>query len=98
MEALDLHCEMIMDEYRKALPTLEAMQKEVLALLREALDRNGLLVTAIESRIKSEESMAGKLALKGAKYTSLSDITDVLGARIITYYTDDVDRIAAMAE
>ena len=87
-----------MDEYRKALPTLEAMQKEVLALLREALDRNGLLVTAIESRIKSEESMAGKLALKGAKYTSLSDITDVLGARIITYYTDDVDRIAAMAE
>ena len=98
MDALDLHCEMIMDEYRKALPTLEAMQKEVLALLREALDRNGLLVTAIESRIKSEESMAGKLALKGAKYTSLSDITDVLGARIITYYTDDVDRIAAMAE
>ena len=40
MEALDLHCELIMDEYREALPTLEAMQKEVLAMLREALDRN----------------------------------------------------------
>ena len=95
---MDLHCELIMDEYREALPTLEAMQKEVLSMLREALERTGLLVTAIESRIKTPESMAGKLALKGAKYTTLSDITDVLGARIITYYTDDVDRIAAMAE
>ena len=95
---MDLHCELIMDEYREALPTLEAMQKEVLSMLREALERNGLLVTAIESRIKTPESLAGKLALKGAKYTTLSDITDVLGARIITYYTDDVDRIAAMAE
>jgi ppGpp synthetase/RelA/SpoT-type nucleotidyltranferase len=98
MEALDLHCELIMDEYREALPTLEAMQKEVLAMLREALDRNGLVVTTIESRIKTPESLAGKLALKGAKYTSLSDITDVLGARIVTYYTDDVDRLAAIAE
>ena len=98
MEALDLHCEMIMDEYREALPTFEAMQKQVLAILQEALERNGLIVTAVESRIKTEESLAGKLALKGAKYSSLSDITDVLGARIVTYYTDDVDRIAAMAE
>ena len=95
---MDLHCELIMEEYREALPTLEAMQKEVLAMLREALERNGLVVTAVESRIKTEESLAGKLALKGAKYATLSDITDVLGARIVTYYTDDVDRIAAMAE
>ena len=98
MEALDLHCELIMDEYREALPVFEAMRKEVLAVLRDALERNGLVVTAVEARVKTEESLAGKLALKGAKYDSLSDITDVLGARIVTFYTDDVDRIAAMAE
>ena len=98
MEALDLHCELIMDEYREALPVFEAMRNEVLAILRDALERNGLVVTAVEARVKTEESLAGKLALKGAKYTSLSDITDVLGARIVTFYTDDVDRIAAMAE
>ena len=98
MEALDLHCEMILDEYREALPMLERMKEEVLALLRDALDRNGIIVTAVEARIKTEESLSGKLALKGTKYATLADITDILGARIITFYTDDVDRIAAMAE
>ena len=95
---MDLHCEMILDEYREAIPGLEQMKTEVLRLLREALDRSGLIVTAIEARIKTEESLRGKLALKGSKYATLSDITDILGARIITFYTDDVDRIAAMAE
>jgi len=95
---MDLHCEMILDEYRQQLPVFERMQTEVLRVLREALERNGLIVTAIESRIKTEQSLSGKLALKGAKYATLTDITDILGARIITYYTDDVDRIAAIAE
>ena len=95
---MDLHCEMILEEYREQLPVFEKMQEEVLRVLREALDRSGLTVTAIEARIKTEQSLSGKLALKGAKYASLSDITDILGARIVTFYTDDVDRIAAIVE
>lgn len=95
---MDLHSQIILDEYREALPVFERMKTEVQAKLREALDRNGIIVTTIETRIKTEESLAGKLALKGAKYTSLSDITDILGGRIVTFYTDDVDRIAAIAE
>ena len=98
MDALDLHCQMILEEYRDALPELERMRLQVLDKLREALERNGLVVTAIETRIKTEESLAGKLALKGARYATLSDITDILGARIVTFYTDDVDRIASIAE
>lgn len=95
---MDLHSQIILDEYREALPVFERMKTEVQAKLRDALDRNGIIVTTIETRIKTEESLAGKLALKGAKYTSLSDITDILGGRIVTFYTDDVDRIAAIAE
>ena len=98
METLDLHCRMIMEEYREALPLLEQMKRDVLTTLHEAMERSGIVVTAVEARIKTEESLAGKLALKGAKYATLSDITDILGARIITFYTDDVDRIASMAE
>ena len=95
---MDLHCEMIMEEYREAKPVLERMLVEIPALLRETLAKNGIIVTAVDARIKTEESLKGKLELKGNKYASLSDITDIFGARIITFYTDDVDRIAAMVE
>lgn len=98
MEGLDLHCQMILEEYQEALPVLEEMKVKVLQKLREALDRNGIIVTAIEARIKTKDSLAGKLALKGQKYATMTDITDILGARIITFYTDDVDRIAAITE
>ena len=95
---MDLHCEMLLEDYQAALPELERLKEEVLRKLREALDRNGLIVTAMEARVKTRESLAGKLELKGAKYAQLSDVTDLVGARIVTFYTDDVDRIAAMAE
>ena len=95
---MDLHCEMIMEEYRAAVSELERLKDAALKTLRDALDRNGLIVTAVEGRVKAEESLAGKLELKGSKYATLSDITDLVGARIITFYTDDVDRIASMAE
>lgn len=90
--------DLILDQYRQALPVLEQLKAEVLKQLREALDRAGLVVTAIEGRVKTEKSLAGKIALKGNKYTSLNDITDLVGARIVTFYTDDVDRIAAITE
>ena len=95
---MDLHCEMIMEEYREAKPVLERMLVEIPALLRDKLAKNGIIVTAVDARIKTEESLKGKLELKGNKYATLSDITDIFGARIITFYTDDVDRIAAMVE
>lgn len=95
---MDLHCEMILEEYRASVPELERLKDAALKTLRDALDRNGLIVTAVEGRVKTEESLAGKLELKGTKYATLSDITDLVGARIITFYTDDVDRIASMAE
>lgn len=95
---MDLHTEMILAEYDAKLPLIERLQKVVKSTLTDAIDRNGLVVTAVKTRLKTRDSLEGKLALKGSKYHSLSDITDILGARVITFYTDDVDRIAAMAE
>lgn len=95
---MDLHSELILEEYREALSVFERMKTEVEEKLTSALERNGLIVTAVETRVKTEESLTGKLVLKGQKYTTLGDITDIVGARVITFYTDDVDRIAAIAE
>ena len=51
---MDLHSEMLLEEYREAKPVFEKMQVEVARILREALERNGLIVTAVETRIKTE--------------------------------------------
>ena len=95
---LDMHCEMLLNEYHEKLPIYEKMKTVVLDLLRSCLDKNNILVSGLEARVKSEQSLIGKLELKGNKYHTLEDITDILGARIITYYSDEVDIISALAE
>lgn len=95
---LDLHCTMILEEYLDSLPVFRKMQDMVREKLLSQIDANGIYITALESRIKAETSLAGKLELKGHKYASLEEITDILGARVITFYSDDVDKIAALVE
>ena len=95
---MNIQNEMILAEYDALLPIYRRLERIVEISLQNIIDNNGLTVTAVSARVKSRESLAGKLALKGDKYHSLGDITDILGARIITFYTDDVDRIAALTE
>lgn len=95
---LDPHGEMLMQQYHELLPTLEQLSKEAYDQLRHALRKQGIYVTAIEHRVKTERSLAGKLELKGAKYKSIDDVTDLVGLRVITFYTDEVDKVAAIAK
>ncbi len=95
---LDAHCEAILQEYRDQLPRLREAADSVYGRLKATLDEAGLLVAAIEYRVKAEDSLAGKLELKGSKYRSLADITDIIGLRVITFYIDDVDKVASAVE
>lgn len=95
---LDLHCQMIMEEYYEMLPVFEKMKEIVVQRMRKAFDDNSIIVNGLESRIKTDVSLSGKLQLKGAKYNFLSDLTDILGVRVITFYTDEVDKIAAIVD
>jgi len=95
---MDLHSEFLLEQYDDLQPTLSRMYDFVTDLLNRTLEDNNIEVTSVRARIKTRKSLSGKLALKGNKYTEVTDITDLLGARIITYYTDDVDRIASIVE
>ena len=95
---LNLHDEMILEEYRVKYPLLERMKTVVLERLHQCVDENHIIVAGIEARIKTENSLMGKLELKGYKYRTLEDITDILGARIITFFSDEVDLISALVE
>ena len=95
---LDMHCEMILDEYRDRLSVFSRLKEVVLDILNRTLKESHMVVTAIEGRVKTEKSLAGKLELKGSKYHTVDDITDIVGARIITFFSDEVDKIAALVE
>ena len=95
---LDPHCEAILEEYQSNLPRFREVEQTVKQKLSDTFREAGLLVAAIESRVKAYDSLAGKLELKGQKYKSLADITDILGLRVITFYIDDVDKVASAVE
>ena len=95
---LDPHGESLMRQYRELKPVLEQLAKDAYDLMRRTLRQQGIYVTAIEYRVKTEKSLAGKLELKGAKYKSIEDVTDLVGLRVITFYTDEVDKVAAIAK
>lgn len=95
---LDPHCEAILQEYQDNLPRFREVEAKVRDSLKRTFSEVGLVVASIESRIKGYDSLAGKLELKGQKYKSLADITDILGLRVITFYIDDVDKVASAVE
>lgn len=87
-----------MEEYRKQRPMFLEAENAIATRLRESLTEAGIVVASVESRVKTEKSLASKLELKGAKYKSLADITDIIGLRVITFYLDDVDVVASVVE
>lgn len=98
MPKLNPHGEALLQQYREQVPALEQLSKIVYDQLRQVLHEQSVELSAIEYRVKTEHSFAGKLERKGDKYASLEDITDLVGLRIITFYTDDVDKVAAIVQ
>ena len=98
MTHLDAHSEAILEQYRRELPIFNQMAETIPGKIRQFFDEAGIIVAALECRVKTEASLAGKLELKGAKYRDLFDLTDILGLRVITFYIDDVVKVASVLE
>jgi len=93
---LDMHGEMLMEQYHERIAVYERLSHLADEALRNVLDAQHVKVTVMEHRIKTETSLAGKLELKGGKYQTLDDVTDIVGLRVVTFYSADVDKVAAI--
>ncbi|MCF0114224.1 MAG: hypothetical protein HUJ56_02640 [Erysipelotrichaceae bacterium] len=91
-------CEIIMQEYRDNKEVFQQIEKIVKEKINVIIKTNNFNIMSVESRIKEEKSLEGKLNLKGDKYDALVDITDILGLRIITFFEDTVDEVAKVIE
>ena len=85
-----------MQQYHERIAVYERLSHLADEALRHALDAQHVKVTAMEHRIKTETSLAGKLELKGGKYQTIDDVTDIVGLRVVTFYSADVDKVAAI--
>ena len=67
-------------------------------ILSDIVNELGIMVLAVEHRVKQEKSLAGKLERKGDSYNTLEDITDILGCRVICFLSDEIDKIGQLVE
>ena len=86
----------IESKYRtELLPRCEAFTVRLHGLVEELLAGAGIPYVQIEHRAKSVESLLSKIGSRSYG-DPLNEITDLAGVRIITYYHDDVARVAEL--
>ena len=89
---------LILEQYRSEKSRYEQLGKVVQKRLENIAAESSVSVMTVGHRLKDEKSLCGKLYRKGEKYRSLEDITDILGARIVCYFYDDVDVLGKQVE
>jgi ppGpp synthetase/RelA/SpoT-type nucleotidyltranferase len=80
-------------EYEKEYPTCVDFAKELERLIQTVLRAKKIAVHSVTSRVKTRDSLEAKINGSPGRYSRLSDITDLVGVRVITYFDDDVDRV-----
>ncbi len=87
------------NDYSNLKSSIDNFRVKLTGLLIELIDERKIDVVSIEGRTKSVESFKEKISRQGKNYKDpLVEITDLCGIRIITYYTEDIYRIAEIIE
>lgn len=67
-------------------------------LILELIKNQQISLHQINGRVKERTSLEKKIDKKDNKYQNISEITDTIGIRIITYLESDVDKIAKIID
>lgn len=84
----------ILKEFDRSAQMYIEFAEKLRTLTDEILMDCRLRVHSVTARAKTRESLEKKLSRTEGKYDVLSDVTDLVGIRIITFFEDDVDRVA----
>lgn len=83
------------DRVHAAYSTFAAQLKD---LLERLLKSDEIPVHAVEARVKDRMSLERKLLRQDRHYSSLTEVTDLVGARVITYLADGVEHVKSLVE
>lgn len=90
--------EQILNEFDKTERLCNEFKDKMYGLICELLDTQNIKVHQITHRVKDRDKLEKKIKRKEVKYEKLDEITDIVGLRIITYFEDEVDKIAGVIE
>ena len=88
----------ILGQYDERVDLYRGLTSKAKSLVEEMLREEGIRIHSVTSRVKMRESLREKIARSDKNYSELSDVTDIAGVRVITYFDDDVDRVAECLE
>ncbi|MGV3525443.1 MAG: GTP pyrophosphokinase [Candidatus Sericytochromatia bacterium] len=88
----------LLDDYHRDLPLLHALKQEVSTQLETLLTASDIKIHSLSARIKSPQSLEYKLKRPDKTYRALAEVTDLVGVRLITYFEDTIDQLAAQIE
>ena len=95
---MNLKDRLILEDYRKQRDDFVKLGDVVHNMLKDIVDSTGIKVLGIEHRVKTEKSLAGKLERNGDWYSQFEDLMDILGARVICFFSDEIDKIGKKVE
>lgn len=98
MEIVKSQKDQLLEQYDKQKGLYQSFASEMEHQIKSILQATGIECNAIVSRLKTKESVAEKITRKQDKYNDISEITDIAGVRIITYYSEDVDKVSNIIE
>ena len=90
--------EVMLLEFKREAGIYQGLAATSAALLERMLHDSGMQLHSITHRGKSIESLSDKLAKPEKEYRKLSEITDLAGVGVTTYFAEDVDRVAELIE
>lgn len=84
----------ILQQYDQSCGVYEEFTSKIRELIESILRLNNIHTHSVTSRVKDRESLEYKISKPDSQYKKLSDIKDISGVRIITYFADEVYTIA----
>lgn len=94
----EIRLEQLLKSFDERKELLSAFERSMSTLVTQLLLARDMPVHGVSSRRKQRESLARKVSKPGKNYYSLSEITDLVGVRVTTYFENEIDRIGDLIE
>jgi len=84
----------VLAEFDRRQEMLAALCARTKSLIEASLQDANIRYQSVQARVKTKRKLKEKYLDEKKNYQRLDDITDLAGLRVITYYEDEVDRVA----